>query len=211
MTPEKVYETLLENYGKQHWWPVSSDNEQFEVIIGTMLTQNTSWKNVEKAIQNLSEEDLIHIQRMRDVETSMLAELIRPSGYFNQKAERLKIMAEFLIQNDISGLPVKEMREVLLSIKGVGPETADSIILYAFNKPSFVVDLYTKRIFSRLGLVDKNACYDEVKRFFESKLETSVDLFQEYHALIVEHAKRFCKKKPECSACPLGRGCKKIF
>ncbi|MBU0530758.1 MAG: endonuclease, partial [Nanoarchaeota archaeon] len=167
----EIYRSLFEKFGKQHWWPVSSENEQFEVIIGAILTQNTSWKNVEKAIENLKQSGLIDVEKMGKVKTSRLAQLIRPSGYFNQKAERLKIMARFLSENDISLLGVEEMREKLLCIKGVGPETADSIILYAYNKPSFVVDMYTRRLFSRLGLVDKTASYDEVKQFFETKLK----------------------------------------
>jgi len=211
LTPKHVFDRLFENFGNQHWWPVSSENEQFEIIIGAILTQNTSWKNVEKVLETLKKEGLIHPEKMIEIQTKKLAELIRPSGYYNQKAERLKIVSQFLLENDLAAMGVEWMRKKLLEIKGVGPETADSIILYAFNKPSFVVDLYTKRIFSRLGLINNNSSYNEVKQFFETNLEKDVELFQEFHALIVEHAKSFCKKKPDCENCFLRKNCKKLI
>ena len=208
----KIFKTLYKTYGAQNWWPITSKNKQFEVIIGTILTQNTAWKNVEKAIVNLKKKDLIYPAKIIKTNKNTLARLIRPSGYFNQKAERLKIISEFLLKNkDLSRLPVKKLRETLLEIKGVGPETADSIILYAFNKASFVVDLYTKRIFSRLGFCRPDCKYDELQDLFHKSLARDAKLFNEYHALIVEHAKQFCRKTPECKGCPLSNTCKKII
>ncbi|MBW2972970.1 endonuclease III domain-containing protein [Candidatus Woesearchaeota archaeon] len=207
---QKIFKTLYKTYGAQNWWPVTSKNKQFEIIIGTILTQNTSWKNVEKAIANLKEKNLIHPAKIIKTNKNALAKLIKPSGYFNQKAERLKIVSKFLLQNkNLSRLPVKKLRETLLEIKGVGPETADSIILYAFNKPSFVVDLYTKRIFSRLGFCNQDCKYDELQDLFHKSLARDAKLFNEYHALIVEHAKQFCRKTPECRGCPLTKVCRK--
>jgi len=207
-----IYSLLYKAYGAQKWWPVTSKNEQFEIILGTILTQNTSWKNVETAIANLNSEKLIDPAQIARVDTQKLAALIKPSGYFNQKAERLKIMAKFFLDNkNLSVLHISELRKKLLEIKGVGPETADSIVLYAFNKPSFVVDLYTKRIFSRLGLCSKNCSYDELQKMFHDALPKDAQLFNEYHALIVEHAKQHCKKMPVCKNCPLSDKCKKLM
>jgi len=221
---KKIYKTLHKEYGPQGWWPVNgrynkndfsiprNSKEQFEIILGTILTQNTSWKNVEKAIANLRKENLIGPAKITEANNKIIAQAIRPSGYFNQKTERLKIISDFLLKNkNLSCLPVEKLREVLLEIKGIGPETADSIILYAFNKPSFVIDLYTKRIFSRLGLCKEDCKYNELQDLFHANLEKDANLFNEYHALIVEHAKRFCTKRPDCLNCPLSRQCKKKF
>ena len=229
----KTYEILLKEYGSQMWWPVTEEGklkpeytggpkttflrkrlikkQQLEVIIGALLTQNTSWKNVEKAIINLNKENLIDLEKLKKISQRKLGETIRPSGFYKQKAERLKLIVEFLEQE-------KEItREKLLEIKGIGPETADSILLYAFQKPEFVVDTYTKRIFSRLGLI-KTEKYEEVKSFFHGNLQKEINkeglhhasevaIFNEYHALIVEHAKRFCRKEPLCAGCPLNKIC----
>jgi len=215
-----VYEILFKEYGPQGWWPVNgkynrndfsiprNSKEKFEIILGAILTQNTSWKNAEKALANLRKANLLDPVKIVKAKDQVIAKAVRPSGYFNQKAERLKIISDFLLKNkDISRLPVEDMRNELLAIKGVGPETADSIILYAFNKPSFVVDLYTRRIFSRLGICRKDAGYEELQGLFHKELKKDAVLFNEYHALIVEHAKRFCKKIPECSGCPLSKLC----
>ena len=196
----KIYNILHKTYGKQGWWPVTTDNRQFEIIIGAILTQNTAWKNVEKAIANLRRAKLIDANKILKIKKEKLAQLIQSAGYYNQKAERLKIIAKFYLENK------NPTREQLLDVKGVGPETADSILLYAYNKPSFVVDAYTKRIFSRLGLI-KTDDYHEVQDFFHANLEKNEKLFNEYHALIVELAKRHCNKKPECGGCPLGKMC----
>ncbi|MBW3014846.1 endonuclease III domain-containing protein [Candidatus Woesearchaeota archaeon] len=211
-----IYENLLKKYGNRGWWPVTkkglvpcycggpgSDKERFEVIVGAILTQNTSWKNVEKAIVNLNKQKLVDVDKILKIDVRKLAELIKPSGYFNQKAERLKIVARFFKNNKVPS------REELLELKGVGPETADSILLYAFDKPVFVVDAYTRRIFSRLGFLEEGASYDEWQELFHSKLKRDVRVFQEYHALIVEHAKQFCKKKAECEGCFLKSNCER--
>ncbi|MFH1978030.1 MAG: endonuclease III domain-containing protein [Candidatus Aenigmatarchaeota archaeon] len=223
MKPLDVYNILLKEYGHQGWWPVKDKDgkikysrkiqltkeERLEIIIGAILVQNTSWKNVEKALYNLHEKKLINLQKLKKINKKELAETIRSSGYYNQKAEKLKAMVNFLEENNLEKLDVEEMRNKLLNLKGVGPETADSIILYAYHKPSFVVDLYTKRLFSRLGLIEQENSYDVVKQFFQNQLEEDANLFREYHALVVEHSKQFCKKNPICENCPLENKCEK--
>ena len=170
------------------------------MIIGAILTQNTSWNNVEKAINNLKENDLIASDKILKVDTQKLANLIKPSGYYNQKAERLKIIAKFFKEN-------KEVtRENLLKVKGVGPETADSILLYAFNKPYFVIDTYTKRIFKRLGIA-KTEDYNQLQELFHKNLDNNSKLFNEYHALLVRLGKEFCTKTPICKKCLLNNIC----
>ncbi len=212
---QKIHDTLLKRYGKQKWWPTTLDGElkptyhgqkidekqRFEIIIGAILTQNTSWKNVEKAIHNLNKADILDIKKIRKTNTPLLAELIRPAGYYNQKAQRLKIVAEFFSKNK------NPPREELLEVKGIGPETADSILLYAYNKPVFVIDAYTKRIMSRTGICDEKITYDELQKIFHKNLEKDAKIFNEYHALLVEHAKTHCRKKPECQNCPIKKEC----
>lgn len=202
----KVFEKLYNAYGPQHWWPGETP---FEVIVGAILTQNTNWTNVEKAIANLKEKGNFTPDGLKGIETTDLARLIRPSGYFNIKAKRLKEFISFLC-NEFEGgldrmfsLDLKKIRHKLLEINGIGPETADSILLYAGNYPIFVVDAYTKRIFSRLGLLHEEHTYHQVQEFFMENLEADTELFNEYHALIVRHAKEFCRKKPLCRECPL--------
>ena len=216
MNLEKIYNTLLKEYGSQQWWPVTGEREikprytggpktekqRLEVTIGAILTQNTSWKNVEKAIENLNRENLIDVEKMRNIGQKDLQKIIRPSGFFRQKAERLKIFADFIPNRKFESLT----RKKLLELKGIGPETADSILLYACGKPEFVVDAYTKRIFNRLGFIGAEDCH-EIKDFFQKNLPKDVKLYQEFHSLIVEHAKRFCKKVPDCKACPLRKSC----
>ena len=221
-----IYKKLYSKYSPQGWWPLTikgykskhhvgrpkKDKHRFEIIIGAILTQNTNWKNVEKAIYNLSKNDLIDIKKISKVNQKKLGELIRPAGYYNQKAERLKIIANYILKNykgNISSFfkkDMKELREELLKIKGIGPETADSIVLYAAEKPVFVIDAYTKRIFERLGF--KGNDYDEWQRLFMDSLKKDVNTFKEYHALLVELGKRNCKTKAECSGCPLVGICK---
>src|SRR3989338_3633442 len=207
-----VYKTFLENYGAQLWWPTTPEGEvnpqytggsktnkqRLEVCLGAILTQNTSWKNVEKAIVNLNSERLVDLEKIQKIKKERLEELIRPSGFYKQKAERLKTFADFIFGKNFSEVT----REDLLKLKGIGPETADSILLYACEKPEFVVDAYTKRIFGRFGLINLEE-YQGVKEIFEKNLPKDVKLYQEFHALIVEHAKRFCKKEPECANCQL--------
>jgi len=189
---------------KHHNGNPKNDKDRFEIVVGAILTQNTSWNNVEKALFNLNKEDLIDVKKMAAAKESRIAELIKPSGYYNQKAKRLKTIAMHLLRRP--SLP--EERKELLKVNGIGQETADSIILYAAEKPSFVVDAYTKRIFSRLGLVDENEKYEKVKELFEGKLKKDVETFKEYHALIVEHAKKHCNKKPKCDKCILAKKCR---
>lgn len=192
----KIYELLFERFGKQEWWPTQSSNKQFEVCVGAILTQNTSWTNVEKAIKNLEENNLLGKEAIKKVDIKKLAKLIKSAGYFNQKAKKLKEFANF--NGEIN-------RENLLNIWGIGPETADSILLYAFNEPVFVIDAYTKRIFSRAGYGEKD--YRELQEMFMKNLPEDYKLFNEYHALVVRLAKENCKTKPECKNCPLNKMC----
>lgn len=209
----KIYHKLLEMHGPQHWWPVSSkQNPVFEVIIGAILTQNTSWKNVELCIKNLIENDLIDIKKINEIDNEKLSDLIRSSGYYNQKTIKLKNFVDYIIKNyngnlkELSNKNIKEIRNELLNIKGIGKETADSMILYAFNKPIFVIDAYTKRIFERLFNLNFKE-YDEWQDFFMKNLPKDEKLFNEYHALIVEHGKNICKKIPLCEECVLNEDC----
>ena len=202
---QQIYNILHKEFGPQKWWPAKTKNKQFEIIIGAILTQNTAWKNVEKAISNLEKAKLISINRIKSTNKNKLAKLIKPSGYYNQKAERLKIIANFFSKNK------KPTRDELLEVKGIGPETADSILLYAFNIPVFVIDAYTKRIFSRIGMC-KNKCeYQELQEIFHKSLPKSSRLFNEYHALLVELAKRNCTKSPDCKSCPISKFCEKLI
>lgn len=218
-----IYDKLYNAFGPQGWWPLTisghktrhhsgepkNDRHMLEIIIGAILTQNTSWKNVEKALYNLSKNNLIGLEKLKKIKKDKLAELIRPSGYYNQKAERLKIMADFLLKNPmekLKKLPTEELRKKLLDVKGIGPETADSIILYAFQKPAFVIDAYTKRIFERLGFKEKT--YEQLQKLFTDSLEKDHKVFNEYHALLVELGKNYCRKTPACIECPLNETCK---
>ncbi len=203
-----TYQTLLKAFGEQKWWPAQSqepDQRKLEICIGAILTQNTSWKNVEKALKNLAELGLIDEQRLLKANEKQLAMLINPAGYYNQKAKKLKAFASFLERNNFERLErmeIGELRNLLLTVHGVGKETADSIILYALNKPVFVIDAYTKRVFSRL-LNLKLDKYDEWQEFFHSNLEKDTQVFNEYHALIVELGKNLCKSHPLCGKCPI--------
>lgn len=203
------YETLSGALGSCHWWPGETP---FEIAVGAILVQNTNWKNVEKAIHNLKENDALTIRGLRNLSIEELQDLIRPSGFFRIKSERLINFLNFLNENsaeDITDLAVLEtfnLRKQLLAIKGIGPETADSILLYALEKPIFVVDAYTRRIFNRHMLVHEDIGYQELQDFFMDVLNEDVKLFNEYHALIVKTAKNWCKKTdPDCKNCPLGK------
>lgn len=210
----KIYDKLLEAFGPQHWWPADDD---FEIIVGAILTQSVSWKNVEKAIDNLKAEGLLSLDAVLAVDKDKLAALIKSTMYYNQKALKLKNFCRYIKQNyggDIYSLfekSIPNMRAELLSIKGIGPETADSIILYAAAKPIFVVDAYTRRIFSRLGFLPDDVKYSQMQDFFMSNLPSDVNLFNEYHALIVRLGKDYCKnKKPLCNECPVKNHCSNI-
>jgi endonuclease-3 related protein len=204
----KIYNVLLKAFGRQHWWPGETP---LEVVVGAILTQNTNWTNVEKAIANLKGAGLLEARALMSAPFEPLAELIRPAGYYNVKARRLKNFFDWLDANHDGDLErmfarrLPQLREELLQVRGVGPETADSILLYAGNKPSFVVDAYTYRIFSRHQFLPAETTYDEVKEFFESNLPEDVRLYNEYHALIVALGKRYCKPRPLCDECPLGK------
>ncbi len=209
MSTEKlmeIYQLLYERYGCQHWWPGQS---RFEIVVGAILTQNTNWGNVEKAIQNLKAAKSLTAEKLYDMDISSLAEMIRPAGYYNIKAGRLKNFLEWLFKehdgdlNRLEDTDPETLRQELLQIKGVGPETADSIVLYAFDKPVFVVDTYTCRIMGRHGLIEEGGGYEQVRDFFQSYLDRSVKLFNEYHALLVRLGKEYCRPKAKCDGCPL--------
>jgi len=202
-----IYNRLYAHFGPRHWWPAENP---FEVMIGAILTQNTAWSNVEKAIANLKRKKLLSPQKMKRVHPRTLAVAIRPSGFYNEKAKKLKAFIKFLILscdgniNRLCSNGAATLRKKLLNIKGIGEETADSILLYALNKPIFVVDAYTKRVFARHRLISEDAAYGEIQKFFMNNLPKKVKLFNEYHALIVEAGKNYCKKNnPLCEICPL--------
>jgi len=202
-----LYSSLYGYYGAQNWWPAESE---LECILGTILTQNTTWKNVEKAINQLKQQGLISIERLNSISTDNLAQIIRSSGYFNQKALKIKNFVSFVNANyggsleEMLSEELYTLREKLLSIKGIGPETADSIVLYAAKKPVFVIDAYTYRILSRHGLIAEDSSYQEMQELFMDSLSDDPKLFNEYHALLVKAGKEHCKKKsPVCSGCPL--------
>lgn len=204
----EIFELLYEHFGPQHWWPGDS---QLEVAVGAILTQNTSWSNVEKAIGNLKRGRFLTADALRDIEVCELAELIRPAGYYRIKAKRLKNLITWLFENfegRLEGpgdLEAHRLREELLSIKGIGPETADSILLYAFGKPVFVVDTYTARIATRHRLIETGVDYRSLQRLFEENLPADSKLYNEYHALLVRCGKEYCRAAARCRDCPLGR------
>ena len=202
-----VYELLLEHFGPQHWWPGDSP---FEIMVGAVLTQNTNWLNVSKAIDNLRDANLLDYQFLQQLSVDEIASYIRPSGYYNLKAKRLKNLMNMIAEmyNGELDLLLDDShdmcRENLLSVKGVGPETADTILLYACEHPAFVIDGYTHRVFSRHQLVDEETEYESMQGVFLSNLVEDVRLYNEYHALIVKVASTYCKKNnPLCESCPL--------
>lgn len=201
----RIYRLLYKRFGPQHWWPGET---KLEIIVGAILTQNTSWLNVEKAIFNLKERRLLNINGLNRIPECDLARLIRPAGYYNIKAKRIKNFLFFLNTNYSGSLDklfsvnTEALRKELLKVNGIGEETADSILLYAGEKPVFVVDTYTKRVFSRHGFIKENASYQEAQALFMSNLPKNVNLFNEYHALIVALGKNTCKtKKALCNQC----------
>lgn len=209
----EAYSRLFDFFGKQRWWPTTTAAKETEVIIGAILTQNTSWKNVEKAIFNLAAAGMVDFRKIAVAKKEKIARLIRPSGYYNQKAERLQMFAKYVVGNyngDIRLLLRKgaaELREELLNLKGIGPETADSILLYAAGKAAFVVDAYTRRIFSRIGVCSEGIPYHELQQLITESLHREMKtaaVFTQYHALLVELGKKACvKRNPLCNACPL--------
>ena len=226
MNPEQLFHLLSSYFGRLPWWPVDQkyhnkhgSDSRFEVMVGAILTQNTAWTNVEKALQQLKHHKLLTIGSLHDVDLSTLTQCIQSSGFFNQKAQRLQLFCKFLIemyQGDVSLMfmnPLSRLRQELLSLNGIGPETADSILLYAGNQPVFVVDAYTKRLCQRLPIPVKTMEYPDVQQHFEYQLSQSfqesqlVDVYQQLHAVIVEQAKQFCRTKPRCKQCPIQKEC----
>ena len=200
----EIFELLHQAHGAQHWWPGDS---VFEIMAGAILTQNTNWKNVEKSLFNLQQQALLDPQSIVEIPDQKLANWLIPSGYFNLKTKRLKTYCTwYLEQGGFEALQRQEtetLRTALLGINGIGPETADSILLYAFERPVFVIDAYTRRLLRRLGHIGGNENYEELRARMEEELPPDVTLFNEFHALIVNHAKIFCRKKPLCEGCPL--------
>jgi endonuclease-3 related protein len=207
---QEVFKRLFDSFGPLHWWPAETP---IEVCVGAILTQNTAWTNVEKAICALKQEGLMTPAALHGCCTEELARLIRPAGYFNVKSRRLKDFTTWLFHEYQGSLECmfsedwRKLRAELLKVRGIGPETADSILLYAGNKPTFVVDAYTCRLFSRLGLLSPGAGYEETRTYFMTTLPEDVPLFNEYHAQIVEQCKRFCRKTTRCGDCPLLDSC----
>ncbi len=203
----EVYRHLFDAFGPQLWWPGESP---FEIMVGAVLTQNTNWRNVERAIENLRQADLLDVLALYDVPLEELEELIRPAGYFRIKARRLNNLLELLVDGYAGSLEamfrtdLPTLREQLLGVRGIGPETADSILLYAGGLPSFVVDAYTHRVFARHGWIGFDADYHEIQDHFQSNLPDDAALYNEYHALLVHLGKHYCRKsKPKCGDCPL--------
>ncbi len=202
----RIYRKLFSFYGCRDWWPGDSP---FEVAVGAILTQNTNWANVEKAIANLKHHRALSAKALHEMPIQDIASLIRPSGYYNVKAKRLKAFIGFLMaayEGDMAlmaGTSTERLRVDLLAINGVGQETADSILLYALNRPVFVIDAYTKRVFSRHGIMDVRAGYEECQNLFHGSMQADTAVYNEYHALIVSVGKEFCRPAPRCARCPL--------
>ena len=227
INPSQIYSELYNHFGPQHWWPIDKtyhkhqkSDPRFEIIIGTILTQNTAWSNVEKAINHLKNKNMLSIKQIEVVEIEVLKKLIKSSGFFNQKANRLKIISKFLIQTYDGNLDQmfleshQTVRKKLLNLKGIGKETADSILLYAGCKPVFVVDAYTKRLCHKLSLPVNLESYEETQRYFQHDLinnydkSTIISIYNELHSLIVEWGKNYClKQNPNCISCPLISHC----
>jgi endonuclease-3 related protein len=205
-TPREIYDRLFAAYGPQHWWPGETP---FEVLVGAVLTQNTSWKNVELAIANLRDAGVLSPSALYSLSAEELAELIRPAGYFRVKSVRLRNLLRLVVEQYDGSLEamfatgLSTLREELLSISGIGPETADAILLYAGKLPTFVVDAYTARVLKRHGWIEPEADYYAIKDYFEGALENDEQLFNEYHALLVQVGKQHCSRTPKCSGCPL--------
>jgi endonuclease III related protein len=201
-----IFNRLLSAFGPRHWWPGDSP---LEIMVGAILTQNTSWRNVEKAITNMKDHGVLEMNRLVEIGEGALAEIIRPAGFYNIKTRRLKtFLIDFHsrfdgIVGNTTAIGTSELRDSLLILNGIGPETADSILLYALDRPVFVVDTYTKRFLHNHGLYTGSYDYHDVQSFFMDSLPRDTYLFNEFHALIVRLCQLHCKKKPECAACPL--------
>ncbi len=206
-TLREIFRRLSKHYGPMNWWP---GDTPFEIAVGAILTQNTSWTNVEKAIVNLRRGRLLSPKRIDAASDEVLHEVLRPSGYFRVKSKRLRSFCRYVIEHHggsmerMAGVPFKPLRAALLGVHGIGPETADDILLYACGKPVFVIDAYTRRFLHRHGHVDADVGYASLQDLFHDRLAVDLDLYQEYHALIVNLGKDFCRPKPRCEKCPLG-------
>jgi endonuclease III related protein len=205
MPISEAFRRLFAHYGPQSWWPGESRDE---IVIGAILTQNTNWKNVERAIAALRETGLIDLARIRELSVEELAEFIRPSGCYRVKARRLLDTAGTILDHNLGGMPTDEARKLLLATNGIGPETADSILLYAYSRPIFVVDAYTRRIFERIGIIPAGSGYARIQGVFMDAFSPDVAMFNEYHALIVRLGKDVCRPKPICDACELRALCR---
>ncbi len=205
---QDVYQQLFDYYGPQHWWP---GDTPFEVMVGAVLTQNTAWTNVEKAIANLQAHRALDPEVIVATSGDELADWLRPSGYFNVKAGRLQNLCHWYLATGghevLSQMDTAELRQALLSVNGIGPETADDMLLYAFERPVFVIDAYTRRLFARLGLFKGSEAYEDMRAGVEGSLGPDVGLFNEFHALIVRHAKDICRVRPHCAGCLLSARC----
>ena len=205
---QTVYRQLLSQHGRQHWWPADTP---FEVMVGAILTQNTAWTNVERAIGNLKRENLLSAELISRCPTAHLADFLRPSGYFNVKADRLKQFCTWYVEmggyERLKFHSTRGLRHRLLAVKGIGPETADDMLLYAFERAVFVVDAYTRRLFSRLGWIKGDEPYETLRLGFERALGRNVKQYNEFHALSVKHAKDICQTRPRCSGCSLNAWC----
>jgi len=230
ITTKKLFDTLLIHFGHQYWWPVDhayhtaqKSDSRFEIIVGAILTQNTAWSNVEKALRSLKQHHALTIDSIASMKLQTLKTLIQPSGFFNQKAYRLKTISSFLLREYQANLSfffsrdTSTVRTELLELNGIGPETADSMLLYAGDKPVFVIDAYTRRISKRLPLQANGDSYEKLQEFFERTLQKKypaehlVPVYKELHALIVTLAKTSCRTIPNCHTCPLKRSCQKML
>ncbi|MCE9604249.1 MAG: endonuclease III domain-containing protein [Planctomycetia bacterium] len=206
MLPREIYDRLFAHFGPQHWWPGDGPTE---ILVGTVLVQNTNWRNVEKAIENLREAGVLEIAKLYALEPEELAELIRPAGYYQVKTKRLRNLLRLIVDRYDGSLEAlfanspDTLREELLSVNGIGSETADCILLYAAGVPSFVADGYAQRVLARHGWMEYGADYYAIKDWFESRLEADPQVYNEYHALLVRLGKEHCKTKPQCIGCPL--------
>lgn len=205
-TLQEIYRQIFNRYGPQRWWPAETP---FEVMVGAILTQSAAWTNVEKAVHNLKSAGALNPAALRQLSPDEIARLVRPSGYFNAKAKKLKALVEWLGQacrDDItrlSSISTEALRKQLLEVHGIGPETADSILLYAIGKPVFVIDAYTRRVLSRLDLAPEKDTYEAFQRLFMKNLPRDIRLFNEYHALLVRLGKEVCRPRPVCAECCL--------
>ena len=203
-----LHDSLFRSHGPQGWWP---GDTRLEIMVGAVLTQNAAWTNVERAIANLKTADVLDLQRLRLLPRGELAELIRPAGYFNVKALRLRHLVDAVFEagglDAMEQTGTRQLREFLLGVHGIGPETADDILLYAFDRPVFVIDAYTRRLFQRLGWATGEETYDVLREGVERAVRRDVAMLNELHALIVVHAKTACRVKPRCDGCVLARRC----